>query len=279
MTPPESEPGAPEGQLPSEPSKAAAVARSAAKRSSAATRPTGGTAPLVKAGLALGFAIVIAGGYAGPWRWTGFPDNSSLWDWLHLVLLPVTFGALPLWLKERHSMGRARHRAVLAGLGLFAALVALGIGFNWTWTGFADNTLWEWLELLVLPAVVVAWPVVVEQLRNNRPAVVCTLGLTTAVTAVLIAGGYELHWTWTGFAGNTLWDWLQLVLLPAILPWWILPSLSGWMKAEIEANQSVLADPAPRGGRDPRVPPPPATDRIATRRRLRDSSPTGAGSP
>ena len=276
MTAPESVPGAPEDQLPSEPSKAPT---SAAKRSSAATRPNGGTARLVKAGLAVGSVIVIAGGYAGPWRWTGFPGNSSLWDWLHLVLLPVTFGALPLWLKERHSMGRARQGAVVAGLGLFAVLVALGIGFNWTWTGFPGNTLWEWLELLVLPAVVVAWPVVVGQLHNNRAAVVGTLGLTTAVMAVLIAGGYELNWTWTGFAGNTLWDWLELVLLPAILPWWILPSLSGWMEAEIEANQSVPADPAPGGGRGSKVPPPPATDRIATRRRLRDSSPTAAGSP
>ena len=35
---------------------------------------------------------------------------------------------------------------------------------------------------------------------------------------VLVLGGYLLHWTWTGFEGNTLWNWLGLFLVPFLLP-------------------------------------------------------------
>ena len=42
---------------------------------------------------------------------------------------------------------------------------------------------------------------------------------------VLLIGGYGAHWAWTGFSDNdTLWDWLQLLLLPIIiagLPLWL----------------------------------------------------------
>jgi hypothetical protein len=37
-------------------------------------------------------------------------------------------------------------------------------------------------------------------------------------SAVLVFGGYRLGWTWTGFAGNLPWDWLQLMLVPFVLP-------------------------------------------------------------
>jgi hypothetical protein len=41
---------------------------------------------------------------------------------------------------------------------------------------------------------------------------------------VLLAGGYGLHWSWTGFPDNgTVWDWLKLVVLPAtvaLIPLW-----------------------------------------------------------
>jgi hypothetical protein len=28
---------------------------------------------------------------------------------------------------------------------------------------------------------------------------------------------YQYNWDWTGFPGNTLWDWLQLLLIPGVL--------------------------------------------------------------
>jgi hypothetical protein len=35
---------------------------------------------------------------------------------------------------------------------------------------------------------------------------------------VVVIGGYGLDWTWTGFTGNTPWDWLQLLLVRFVLP-------------------------------------------------------------
>lgn len=31
-------------------------------------------------------------------------------------------------------------------------------------------------------------------------------------------GDYALRWSETGYPGNTLWDWLQLLLLPLVVP-------------------------------------------------------------
>jgi hypothetical protein len=35
-----------------------------------------------------------------------------------------------------------------------------------------------------------------------------------AVLAVIAVAGYVIPWAWTGFVGNSLWDWLNLVALP-----------------------------------------------------------------
>src|SRR3954453_19895192 len=46
-----------------------------------------------------------------------------------------------------------------------------------------------------------------------------------AVLGALLWGGSLPHWAWTGFGDNdTLWDWLELALLPtavATLPLWL----------------------------------------------------------
>ena len=34
---------------------------------------------------------------------------------------------------------------------------------------------------------------------------------------LLLLGGYLLQWQWTGFPQKTLWDWLQLLVVPAFL--------------------------------------------------------------
>jgi hypothetical protein len=39
--------------------------------------------------LAVAFAVVLWGGYARGWKWTGFQASGQLWDWLGLLLLPV----------------------------------------------------------------------------------------------------------------------------------------------------------------------------------------------
>ena len=43
-----------------------------------------------------------------------------------------------------------------------------------------------------------------------------------------LIGGYAWRWTWTGHRGNTLWDWLQLLLLPLVFPSILLPALLEW---------------------------------------------------
>src|SRR5579862_9546097 len=43
------------------------------------------------------------------------------------------------------------------------------------------------------------------------------LGGLAVLLAIVTIGGYAFHWAWTGFQGNTLWDWLKLLFLPIVL--------------------------------------------------------------
>ena len=99
--------------------------------------------------------IVLYGGYGQHWSWTGINGRTAtLWDWLHLLLLPVSVGILPLWLSRRVRLGR-RHKlfslVLVAVLGVF---VVAGYAVPWSWTGFSGNKLWDWLELVALPLAV-----------------------------------------------------------------------------------------------------------------------------
>ncbi|MGH2876625.1 MAG: hypothetical protein ACRDNJ_10810 [Solirubrobacteraceae bacterium] len=54
--------------------------------------------------------------------------------------------------------------------------------------------------------------------------------------------GYAVPWAWTAFTGNTLWDWLHLLLLPLLLPTVVVPALMPMAKASgspVEAGQSA----------------------------------------
>ena len=46
--------------------------------------------------------------YTGHWSWTGLSDNDTLWDWLKLLVLPLSLAALPLWLQSHHRMSVTR---------------------------------------------------------------------------------------------------------------------------------------------------------------------------
>lgn len=48
--------------------------------------------------VAVAVLVVFVGGYGTGWQWTGFQQNNQLWDWLHLLLLPVVLGTLPIWI-------------------------------------------------------------------------------------------------------------------------------------------------------------------------------------
>jgi hypothetical protein len=167
----------------------------------------------------VGLATALVGGYGFGWRWTGFAENGDLWALLHLLLLPVALMLVPVWQRSNLRLPPPVRLVLprLAGAG-FAILVFGGYRLGWTWTGFEGNLLWDWLELLVLPVAVTVLPLWLQRRPGVRrrwwPAgVAATVGFT-----VLVVGGYLLHWAWTGFAGNTLWDWLQLMLVPFVLP-------------------------------------------------------------
>jgi hypothetical protein len=57
-------------------------------------------------------------------------------------------------------------------------------------------------------------------MRHSAIALACS-----AAFIGIVIGGYLGNWSWTGFRGNTLWDWLHLLLLPLLLPTVIVPAL------------------------------------------------------
>ncbi len=99
---------------------------------------------------------------------------------------------------------------------LFAVLVWGSYTQHWSWAGINGHTarLWDWLHLLLLPFVLSFLPIWLSRTtrvsaRRKR------LGLTACgVFAVVVVLGYTIPWVWTGFRGNTLWDWFGLIALP-----------------------------------------------------------------
>ncbi|MGZ4599615.1 MAG: hypothetical protein ACXVYY_18020 [Oryzihumus sp.] len=114
---------------------------------------------------------------------------------------------------------RRRHAVAFGGAVGLVAVCALG-GYlgGWAWTGFRGNTLWDWLHLLVLPVVLALLPLWLRTHTRLELVWVLALGLAGLVFVVLVLGGYVLGWAWTGFRGNTLWDWLELLVVPFVLP-------------------------------------------------------------
>ena len=167
---------------------------------------------------AVAFVITVIGGFRLGWTWTGFSDNNTVWVWLHLLVLPVVLAVAPLWYRTRRELRVEWGLLTACVLGAFAVLLAGGYGLGWTWTGFDGRTLWDWLELLVLPATVTVLSIRLSLGRSVHPRVrLAGAGLLVAFV-LLVTAGYAFEWEWTGFPGNTLWDWLHLLLVPFVLP-------------------------------------------------------------
>jgi hypothetical protein len=176
--------------------------------------------------LAIAFAVVIVGGYRLGWTWTGFADNGTIWDWLQLLVLPTVLTLLPLWYGTRRSL-RIEWRVAAAALAIASAVLIIGgYVYDWHWTGFPGKDLWDWLNLLVLPVALTLLPVSLESSWTRFREI--RLALTSAGVALglLVLAGYTLDWRWTGFRGNTFWDWLHLLLVP-----FLLPAAVTWMSA------------------------------------------------
>ena len=188
----------------------------------------------------IAFGLTLYGGY-GPddWTWTGY-EKAQLWDWLHVLLLPIAFG-LVAHLAGAKELGAWRPAIGLTCLGLFIALVLAGYLIPWDWTGFVGNTVWDWLELVLLPmtlAILAAFHFNVRsELRTHH---MLFITIFVAAIAVLAVGGYTQGWDWTGFEGNKLFDWLQLIFLPVVIPLVVIPLVLGLRQSH--AGEEPAAD-------------------------------------
>jgi hypothetical protein len=199
---------------------------------------------LVVAGL-----VTLVGGYAGPWKWTGFEINGQVWDWLNLLLLPVVLGTIPLWIQDRGYIGTGRRIVYGAFIAAFTGFVIAGYLVPISWAGFSSQKLWNWMGLLVLPGALAITAALTGrgiryQGRLLRPY---ERGMVIALVAgwiVTVIGGYALQWTWTGYSGNTLWEWLLMLLEPLVFPTILLPFLLKWVSGNA-AKRAATAHEAP----------------------------------
>jgi hypothetical protein len=183
--------------------------------------------------LAAAVVVVLFGGYVRHWSWTGFDSNKELWDWMHLLVLPVALGTLPLWLRYGEHMSVARKAAFLAVIVAFLGFVLAGYLVPLKWTGFSGNTLWDWLTLLVLPVTLTTIKVWPSSPREVNPRHVSAFSLIVTAWLVTLVGGYAGTWAWTGYPGNTLWDWLQLLLVPLVFTTLVLPAAVRWVSGNV----------------------------------------------
>lgn len=199
--------------------------------------------------LVVAVLVVLGGGYAGGWQWTGFRGNRQVWDWLQLLLLPLAFATLPLWLRYGQRISRARRVGYAVAIVAFAVFVAVGYAAPLDWTGFGSRRLWDWLTLLLLPATLVTvqtWSSTTRTMRLHHRIGIGALGAAWILTVI---GGYAWAWTWTGYQGNTLWDWLQLMLLPLVFPTVLAPALLRYVTGDIDtAEETDEHDSAEPGG-------------------------------
>jgi hypothetical protein len=138
---------------------------------------------------------------------------------------------------------------------ILAALLVVLVGgylLHWSWTGYRSQEgtrkLWDWLEVSVLPLTLALLPVWLQSRDRHRRRWVVAESLAGAVLGMLVMGGYLLGWRWTGFTGNTLWDWLGLFLVPFVLPvvFHLLAQEDRRTSGAVPAAD--VAGPAPPGG-------------------------------
>ena len=203
------------------------------KRAAEAAEPTSGMRALMgnkkvrKYGtsvVTVAALVALWGGYVQGWKWTGFQTpNDQLWAWLSLLLLPVALGTIPLWIQDRDYISRPRRVAYGVVIVAWTGLVIGGYLLHWRWTGFQDQKLWDWLDLILLPVALTTTIALTSSrvrsskarsLRPYQKGLIVALAVGWIVTLI---GGYLLHWRWTGFQDQKLWDWLDLILLPVAL--------------------------------------------------------------
>jgi hypothetical protein len=205
---------------------------------------------LLAAAGGLAFAVVLWGGYSRRWPWTGITGRTA------------TLWVLPTWARRDARLDPRTKSIASTFLLVFAILVVAGYTIPWAWTGFRGNTVWDWLGLIVLPVTLLLMPRFAELRNDWRRHHTVVAGIVLAAFAAVVLGGYLGSWTWTGFTGNTLWDWLHLLLLPLLLPTVILPAVKPLAMRRMVV---VGEDQGPKTGAERKATPPAADERPPSR--------------
>jgi MFS family permease len=138
---------------------------------------------------------------------------------------------------------KLRRQQVVAAAGGLALAIVLWGGYShrWSWTGIngGSATLWDWLNLLLLPLVFSVLPVWFNRETRMHPRTKgYAFGLLAAFVLLVILG-YAVPWDWTGFRGNTLWDWFGLIVLPVTLI--LMPRLLEMRREDWRAHHWALS--------------------------------------
>jgi uncharacterized membrane protein len=114
----------------------------------------------------------------------------------------------------RSRVSRIRIGALAAVL--FGVLLWGSYTRHWSWAGINGHTarLWDWLHLLLLPFVLAFLPIWLSRTTRVSARKKRFSAIACGAFAVVVLLGYTIPWAWTGFQGNTLWDWLGLIALP-----------------------------------------------------------------
>ena len=223
------------------------------KRAAEAAEPTSGMRALMgnkkvrkygTAVVAVAALVALWGGYARGWNWTGFQGNGQLWDWLKLLLLPVALGIIPLWIQDRDYISRPRRVAYGVVIVAWTGFVIAGYLIPLKWTGFPDQTLRNWFDLILVPVALISTTALTSsQVRSSKARSLRPYqkGLIVALVVgwiVTVIGGYLLRWSWTGYHGNTLWEWLNLLFAPLVFPTILLPALLKWVSGNAARRAS-----------------------------------------
>ena len=187
--------------------------------------------------LVLGLGVAIWGGYAKGWAWTGVTDKDTLWHWMQILMVPIAFACLPVVLRKHDALRRSRKILMLAVLAAFVVFVIVGYTVPLAWTGFPGNSLWDWMSMLLLPIAITSGRFLRAEHKFNLFHFVAG-GLILIGFVVLVAFGYMAPWKWTGFTGNTLLDWLQLLFLPILFPTVVVPAAAKWLTAEKQVREA-----------------------------------------
>ena len=147
--------------------------------------------------------------------------------------------------------GRVRRDVYLAVIAAWTAFVIAGYLIPIGWTGFRGVTLWQWINLLVIPVALAITMALTSMrirpaaaLRGLRPYQKGIMAALVAGWVVTLAGGYALGWKWTGYtdpANDSLWAWLQMLLVPLLLPTVLQPALLKWITGDAADRASTAA--------------------------------------